>query len=266
MNTLSTKPEFILLDVGGTFVKCSDGREIPINSNGTREEIVASFKEAVGGYKCVRAAVPGPFNYETGLFLMKHKFAAVYGEYFQDIVGVKDCKFIHDVNCMLLGEVRRGNAASYNRVAIIALGTGLGFAMSVDGKLVKNEDGSPAVDLYNRPYRDGVLEDYASKRGVWKLYGDDSIPVKDIAKRAFDGDAKALEAFKNLGDILAAEIAPVMKEYNIECLLLGGQISRSWKLFAPYIKEGLSARGINLEISPISDFDNATFNGLSCLL
>lgn len=259
------KNDCILLDVGGTFIKCSDGREIPIDSNGSREAIVASFKEAVADYKCVRAAVPGPFNYETGLFLMKHKFAAVYGEYFQDIVGVADCKFIHDVNCMLLGEVQNGNAKAYDKVALIALGTGLGFSISVDGKLVKNENGSPAVSLYNRPYRDGVLEDYASKRGVGKLYGDSSITVKDIAMKALDGDAKAAEAFKTMGCILAEEIAPVMKEYGIECLLFGGQISRSWKLFAPYIKEGLAARGVELEISPISDFDNATFNGLACL-
>lgn len=266
MNTPQAKADYILLDVGGTFVKCSDGREIPINSNGTREEIVASFREAVADYKCVRAAVPGPFNYETGHFLMKHKFAAVYDEYFQDIVGVKDCKFIHDVNCMLLGEVRRGNAAKFGRVAVIALGTGLGFAISVDGELVKNENGSPAVSLYNRPYRDGVLEDYTSKRGVWKLYGDNSITVKEIAMKACDGDSRALEAFKNMGEILATEIAPIMKEYDIECLLLGGQISRSWKLFAPYISEGLAAVGVQLNISPISDFDNATFNGLACLL
>lgn len=257
---------YILLDVGGTFIKCSDGRQIRINSNGTRDEIVASLREAVAGYRCVRAAVPGPFDYETGHFLMKHKFTAVYGEYFQDIVGVEDCRFIHDVNCMLLGEVCNGNAAKYSRTALIALGTGLGFAICVDGQFLKNGNGSPAVSLYNRPYRGGVLEDYASKRGVWKLYGDDSIPVRDIAMKAFDGDAKAVAAFRSMGEILAAEIAPVMQEYGVECLLLGGQISRSWQLFAPYIGEVLSAYGIELQISPISDFDNATFNGLACLL
>lgn len=265
MKHMNIPEKHILLDVGGTFIKCSDGREIPINSNGTRDEIVASFREAVAGYMCVRAAIPGPFNYETGHFLMKHKFAAVYDEYFQDIVGVDDCKFIHDVNCMLLGEVCNGNAAKYNRVALIALGTGLGFAISVDGQLLKNEKGSPAVSLYNRPYHDGVLEDYASKRGVWKLYGDSSVPVKQIAMKAFDGDAKALHAFKTMGEILASEISPIIKEYDIECLLLGGQISRSWELFAPYIKTGLNAEGVQLEIAPISDFENATFNGLACL-
>lgn len=259
------KDKSILLDVGGTFIKCSDGREIPIDSNGTREQIVSALKEAVADYSIVRAAVPGPFNYETGHFLMKHKFAAVYDEYFQDIVGVEDCRFIHDVNCMLLGEVRRGNGREYRNVAMIALGTGLGFAVSVNGEILKNENGSPVVSIYNRPYKGGVLEDYASKRGVWKLYGDDTISVKDIAAKAFDGDAKASAAFSEMGTVIAEQIAPLMKEYAIECLLLGGQISRSCELFVPAMQACFRSAGVELVIKPISDFDNATFNGLAVL-
>ena len=255
----------ILLDIGGTFIKCSDGREVPINSAGTRDEIVSALREAVAACDCVRAAVPGPFDYGTGHFLMKHKFAAVYGEYFQDIVGVQDCKFVHDVNCMLLGEMAGGNGSSYSRVAMVALGTGLGFSMSIDGALLLSELGSPAVSIYNRPFRDGVLEDYVSKRGVWKLYGDSSLTVKEIASRALQGEERALDAFRNMGEIIGTQIAAVMQEYDIECLLLGGQISRSWKLFAPYISAQFVQAGLKIDIQPISDFDNATFNGLKAL-
>ncbi len=255
----------ILLDIGGTFIKCSDGREIPIDSAGSRDSIVASLREAAADYDCIRAAVPGPFNYETGHFLMKHKFAAVYDEYFQDIVGVRDCRFLHDVNCMLLGEMAGGNGKPYKRVAMIALGTGLGFAMSVDGKLVNNENGSPLISLYCRPYKDGVLEDYASKRGVWKLYGSDQLTVKEIADKAKAGDVQAKSAFEQMGAIIGEQIAPILKEYGIECLLLGGQISRSCELFAPSVEDRLEAEGVNIAISAISDFDNATFNGLAAL-
>ena len=252
----------ILLDVGGTFIKCSDGREIPINSAGTRDEIAASLKEAVAHYDCIRAAVPGPFYYADGRFLMKHKFASVYGERFQEIVGVEDCRFIHDVNCMLLGEMTGGNGKPYGRVAMIALGTGLGFSMSIEGEILKNEIGSPKVSIFNSPYKDGVLEDYASKRGVWKLYGDDSLSVREIAQRAVSGEQRAADAFGRMGGIIGEAIAPIMKEYGIECLLLGGQISRSWKLFAPAMEAEMRSLGLELKISPISDFDNATFNGL----
>ena len=80
----------LLLDVGGTFIKCSDGRSIPVDSAGSREEIVSAIREAVWDAEDlasngVRVAIPGPFAYSDGRFLMKHKYAAVYGDYFADL-------------------------------------------------------------------------------------------------------------------------------------------------------------------------------------
>lgn len=262
----------ILLDVGGTFIKCSDGRSIPVDSNGSRDGIVAAFREAcrtdAGSPADVqlRAAVPGPFDYAGGQFLMKHKFAAVYGEYFADLVGIprENCRFAHDVNCMLLGEC--GDGCTVN-TALVALGTGLGFAMCVDGKILENELGSPMLSIYNRPFRDGVLEDYASKRGVTRLWlgqfpkQETEITVKEIAERARAGEKEAALAFSRMGGILGEILAPIVKEYRIERLLLGGQISRSADLFIPSLRNELPG----LAILEVSDFDNATFNGLKRL-
>ena len=249
----------LLLDVGGTFLKCSDGRSIPMDSDGSREKIAGALREAVSGYTRLRAAVPGPFDYATGKFLMKHKFAAVYGEYFADIAGLprESCKFTHDVNCMLLGEIREDSA----NTAMIALGTGLGFALYVDGKILKNALGSPQVSIFNLPFKDGVLEDYASKRGVYRLYGRDDLTVKEIGARAAAGEDAAQEAFAQMGSIIAQNIAPILEEYAVQELLLGGQISRNWKFFAPAMQEILPL----VKIQPVSDFDNATFNGLSAI-
>ena len=108
----------ILLDVGGTFIKCGDGREIPIDSGGTGSDIANSLKTAVGDVNAgdqIAVAIPGKFDYDNGVFLMKHKFASVYGEKFSDIVlagtGLTESdvafRFIHDVNCMLRSEERR---------------------------------------------------------------------------------------------------------------------------------------------------------------
>lgn len=255
----------LLLDVGGTFIKCSDGRSIPVDSDGTWEDVIGSFRKAVWeaeelAQNGVRVAMPGPFRYADGQFLMKHKFASVYGAYFADLVGLprEQCRFVHDVVCMLLGEVTpiSGNTA------IIALGTGLGFAMYVDGKILTNDLGSPAVSIYARPYRDSLLEDYVSKRGIQGRYGDPSLSVKEIAERALSGDMKAQIVFTETGDIIGECIDPILKEYGIKNLLLGGQISRSWQLFAPRLQVRL---GEGVEVCPISDFDNATFNGLKKL-
>jgi len=258
----------ILLDVGGTFIKCSDGREIPIDSGGSAEAIISALRSAActeGADPAsvqLRAAVPGPFNYATGQFLMKHKFAAVYGEYFADIVGLprENCRFMHDVNCMLLGELSKSRNAS--NTAMIALGTGLGFAMYIDGDILKSDLGSPKVSIYNRPYRDGVLEDYASKRGVQRLFGRDDITVKEIASLARNGDDKAIRAFSGMGEIIGEAIAPILREHSVRSLILGGQISRSADLFIPSLKGKLPDLD---SIKTVSDFENATFNGLEAL-
>ncbi|MBO4446714.1 MAG: ROK family protein, partial [Bacteroidales bacterium] len=116
------------------------------------------------------------------------------------------------------------------------------------------------ICIYNRPYRDGVLEDYVSKRGIAGRYGDPSLTVKAIASMAFAGDEKARNVFAETGEILGENISPILEKYRVETLLLGGQISRSWELFAPALEKALPA---GISVMPLADFDNATFNGLS---
>ena len=65
----------LLLDVGGTFIKCSDGRTIPIDSDGTNDEIASALRSAVFGEgeppkAGIRVAIPGPFDYKNGVFLI----------------------------------------------------------------------------------------------------------------------------------------------------------------------------------------------------
>lgn len=292
--------KLLLLDVGGTFIKCSDGREIPVDSDGPREEIASAFREAAGVF-CAEAteksvkniadetgtspagncpsteygiavAIPGPFDYGKGVFLMKHKFASVYGENFRSLAGIPDSiavRYTHDVNIMLEGEMRSGNGHGWSRGALVSLGTGLGFAISIDGELLKKPSGSPLVSIFALPYREGILEDYASKRGFLRTFarlgGEGAETVKDIAELAKNGGSAAEETFRIVGETVAGAIAPILEEYGVECLLFGGQISRSFDLMEKSVRDGLAGVRSLKSITPISDFGNATFNGLRCL-
>ena len=258
----------MLLDVGGTFIKCFDGREIMINSNGSREDIISSLKEAVGDAGKVAVAIPGPFDFKTGTFLMRHKFSSVYGERFCDLVG-RDAscfRFIHDVNCMLVGELCKdgGNLKVAPNTALITLGTGLGFSMCIDGHVLVNEVGSPKHAIYNIPCRDTILEDYVSKRGV--LRGYDGKSAKEVAKMAYDGDYSAIARFEECGALLSGAVAPILEKFKIEQVLFGGQISRSFSLFEGSVRAGLSRVECIRRIAPVSDISNATFNGLRVLM
>ncbi len=255
---------FLLLDVGGTFVKSvvatlngellpNTETSVPINSDGTRLEIEESFATVIShgkiiaeynGYTLagVGIAFPGPFDYNTGISYMTHKFAALeklsVKDFFHSLPEIgadMPVVFMHDVTAAVLGEMCFGAAQGYKNIAVITLGTGLGFAHTINGEIQYSPMGSPLVSIYNRPYRDGVLEDYVSKRGFLRAYaevrGEENpadLTVAMIGGMCGKGDKQALATFENVGKILAEELKPLLEEFNIECLLFGGQISRSF--------------------------------------
>ena len=289
---------FLLLDVGGTFVKsvvATLGGELlpntetsaPIDSDGSLEEIRNSFATVVAngvaiaeknGYSLagVGVAFPGPFDYNTGISYMTHKFAALeklsVKEMFHALPEIgpeKPVVFMHDVTAAVLGELRFGAAQEYKNVAVVTLGTGLGFAHTKDGEIQYSDFGSPSISIYNRPYRDGVLEDYASKRGFLRAYAEvrgesnpENLTVAMIGGKCGEGDKEALQSFHNVGDILATELKPLLEELNIECLLFGGQISRSFAYFEPALRPLLESVPKLKHISTMQNLSTAAPLGL----
>lgn len=255
----------ILLDVGGTFIKCSDGRKVPVDSDGSAGAIASAFKEAVGdpgGLKSIGVCIPGPFDYRRGIFLMKHKYAAVYGMSFSELAGIPESVsllFVHDVNAPLMGllaihpELRKGT------VALVTLGTGLGFSYAVDGVVKMNDNLGPALSLYNRQFRDGILEDYVSRRALLRTYGKPlSGDVKELSERARGGDKEARTAFLEAGKAFAEGADSLLCELGIQTVYFGGQIAKSFDLMRPAAEPLLP--GIRLLV--VDDYGRATMKGL----
>lgn len=285
----------ILLDVGGTFVKSALGiagkgavegtfMSTPISSDGSAEEIIRSFRAAVSaqmelaaeeGYavEAICAALPGPFDYRKGIFLMKHKFAAVYGVSFRDILGdvvSADTRlaFVHDVNGALLGALTVDPSLREGNVAMVTLGTGLGFTYAVDGKVQESETGSPAEGLWNTPYMGGILEEYVSRRGILRLYAQqggrlaEGEDVKEISLRARNGEEAALMAFSLAGKHLAAGASRLIADLGIRQIIFGGQISRSFDLMEKSLAEALP-ENVSLKVS--SDIEGLVLVGAAAL-
>lgn len=266
---MSCSSEYRLLDVGGTFIKCADGRQVPIHSDGNREEIAAALKQAIGpveGLKGVGIAIPGPFDYAHGVFLMKHKFSAVHGVSFRELTQLPEdfvLRFHHDVNVLLLGAIRMLGLEKGN-MALVTLGTGLGFACALDGSVRYNEMGSPEHSLWNIPLKDGgILEDRISARGIRTAYarrtGDASQSAQSIAKLAYGGDEAALEVFSDLGCQLGEALEDIVQELGIDTLLVGGQIAKSLSLMLRPLQNCIEG----IRILPVPD--GAAFEGLSTL-
>lgn len=290
---------YLAIDAGGTFLKSviidTSGKvvngskfTIPSYSNGSKEQIMSSFEACVNsgllfaskiGYriKGIGCSIPGPFDYRNGISLMKHKFNGVHQLNLKELIHTlpqvpPDIQiiFIHDANAVLIGEQLFGNAKNYNNSAIVTLGTGIGFAYSIDKVIQCNSLGSPSVSIYSKPYIDGILEDYVAKNGILMIYksliGNNNvvkdISVYDIAKQAVEGDIISLQTFQRIGEILAQSLSDILQEKRIECLLFGGQISKAYHFFEQPLKEGLRNIRSLRQISPVKSIENAAFYGI----
>ena len=241
-----TNFKYALMDAEGALL--SQCLQIPVNEKGTAQEIEASWramaKSAAGlagqaGVRVERVCVstPGPFDFGGGMSRMRHKFPAIYGlpirPWLQDALGGVPVDFLHDSTAFILGEAR----PEFHSPACVMLGTGFGFACMREGKVLVNESRTPAVILWNHPFRGGIVEDTISRRALRAAYaektgGDGSLDVKEIAEACRAGDPAAKAVFDGLSEALAELLAPILTKLGSDALILGGQISRSADLFA----------------------------------
>jgi len=235
----------LALDVGGTAIKAAvfeNGvlvrrlEQEPSCSAGSLEQILGAFRhliDAAGKVDGIGIAMPGPFDMRNGKSAMTEKFGALYGLCLPDLLGRKDIRFIQDATAFLCGEMLRGKAGKFRRVGAITLGTGIGSVAAIDGKPLLNEELRPVAEyaLWKRPFKDGVVEDYISTKGILARYPEAGT-VKKIGARAEAGDKRAIEVWKTVGEDLAEVLSGWIKELSLEYVVVGGQIARSFRFFA----------------------------------
>ncbi len=177
----------------------------------------------------------------------------------------------NDVNCVLLGESWRGAAKGYQNAVCIAVGTGIGGALMIDGRLYRGSRFN-AMEVGHIPFssanreRSVRWEDLASTRALVRdcaeLSGD-TVPNLDghvVAERARRGDPAALRALDGLCFHLAQGIATLFCTLAPDVFVLGGGISESMDLLRPRVEycleRALDARfreGIALEAAKLGN-------------
>lgn len=229
-----------------------------INSKGNRDQIIKEWTSAIASCKSYHSetskkigiAMPGPFDYEKGISLIKSqdKYDALYNVNVKELlakelqIGKEDIFMMNDASCFLKGEVFGGAARDRNHVIGITLGTGLGSATFKNGMIY---DG----DLYYTPYKDASAEDYLSTRWFIKEYkkltGTTAKNVKEIRER-IPGDETATSLFTEFGRNLGEVLAVYIKKHDAETVVIGGNIINAWELIMPETKKILSAYSINV--------------------
>ncbi len=249
-----------LIDAGGSVLSGSL-YQCPGCSSGSLEVILGTYAELIRHalsrgvpIRGIGVSTPGPFDYQRGISLMKHKFPQLFGIILKDsllelLPELADIPFWfrHDANSFLAGEMWLGAGQGCKRIGGVTLGTGLGVSFFADGQFFNNEMGSPAaeVSLWNKPYRHGIVEDAISARALIAAYQklnpnyDPAGGARGVAEAAKSGDQQAAQVYEQFGVDLGNILTLWCNYFKPQKIVFGGQIAASFDLFAEALQLNL---------------------------
>jgi predicted NBD/HSP70 family sugar kinase len=145
--------------------------------------------------------------------------------------------FENDINLALLGEIWHGCAQNIDNVAFLALGSGVGLGLFVNGRLVRGENGAAGEIAYlpigGDPLRaesrlQGCLEYQIGASGVVRRYreagGSEVDSVIQVFERAQAGDSLAAGVVDETARLTGLAAATVIATVDPHLLVLGGSV------------------------------------------
>lgn len=260
------------VDIGGSHVTAAlidletrtivDGslKRKTVDATASAEKILAewcdvmleTYKTTKGAPEKIGIAMPGPFDYEEGICLIKDqdKFKALYKMHIKENLAARlkisadSIRFINDAASFLQGEVFCGAVKDVDHVLGLTLGSGLGSARCIGGR-------AHDADLWKSPFKEGIAEDYLSTRWFLKRYqeltGKSIAGVKELIQ---EGAARYIEQiFSEFSQNLALFLIPYIKTYQSKAVVFGGNISNAHALFFPALNDILIQNNIQIEIT-----------------
>ena len=203
----------------------------------------------------------------------------------------------NDANCMGLAEARWGTAQAVGDVVFLTIGTGVGGALILDGRLYGGyrnrgtELGHIHVAGGTRPCTCGAIGCLEAQASVTALVGDykslagqdlpgggsllagvgDAIDGREIVRRYLAGEPVAVKAMNLHFDCLASGVASLINIFAPQKLIIGGGISESGDFYIAEVR----AKAMKLAMKETSEYtvieaarlgNNAGFLGAAALI
>ena len=246
--------------------------------------------------KGVGMGVPGPVkddgtvikcvNLGWGVFNAAEELASLLG---------LPVKVGNDANMAALGEYWQGGGKGYKNVIMVALGTGVGGGIIINGKMLAGvngaggEIGHMTIDLDEQDVcncgKKGCLEQYASATGIVRLANRalqtstkssklrelKYISAKEIFDAAKGGDNLASELVEEHGRRLGLALANVACVVDPEVFVIGGGVSKAGDILinttAKYFQEYSfhACRNTKFELATLGN-DAGMYGGAASIL
>ena len=241
--------KYICIDVGGTTIKhgvinedstfITDG-EIPTEARkyggpGIVEKMISIVENYLQEYdaKGICVSTAGMVDCKEGKITYAAPLIPNYtGTEIKKILEEKfniPCEVENDVNCAGLAENYAGASKGCNISLCITIGTGIGGAIIMDGKVFHGFSGSGCevgyMHLPGGEFQDlGASSILVNKTAQFKNIDPSTINGKYVFENAKKGDTDCIRAIDEMTDILGMGIANICYVLNPEIVVLGGGI------------------------------------------
>ena len=268
------------IDFGGTTIKSglvqdgkilAHGEPIDTPSLGGPAAIIDALVALTGKFgehgalSAIGIGLPGLVDIRTGIV---HELTNVPGWVetpLRDLLHQRTGLTItveNDAKAMAYGEWKHGAARNGNDIVCLTLGTGVGGALILDGRLYRGaqlaagEIGHMSIDYRGRPgpYGNlGCLEEYIGNSQIaqraaerYRAAGQERPPAqcspRQLSEAAHAGDAIARQMWEDIGEELGAALASVVWVINPDTIVIGGGVAKAGELILDPVRRSIRSR------------------------
>ncbi|MBC8124272.1 MAG: ROK family protein [Candidatus Kapabacteria bacterium] len=161
----------------------------------------------------------------------------------------------NDANAAALGEATMGAGMEHPNFLYVTLGTGIGGGVILDGQPYRGPHGDAGeighiiLDAWARegaldprPFRTGVMEEYAGLQGILRMAREQGEDAENI--RRIQNDA----VFKEAGRVIGIGLCSALAVLGLRVVIIGGGVSQ-----APFIIESIKSTMKHRAIPTIAD-------------
>ncbi len=235
-------------------------------------------KEDVGG---VGIGVPGVLDLERGVTLFLPNLPGAWRNVplkaaIEARVDLPVC-LLNDVRCFTLGEKAFGAGCDVDTMVCLAIGTGIGGGIVIDGQLhlglggTAGEVGHQTIDPYGPPCgcgSHGCLEAFASGPAITAMalkaitqglttaigelvsYDLNEVTPEIICQAALAGDAIARDIYERAGFYLGVGVANLITIISPQMVVIGGGVAQAGDLLFDPIRRTVRER---VHVTPIDE-------------
>lgn len=274
------------VDVGGTTVKMGlfqvdgtllDKWEIPTRKEGIEDLILPDIAKAIeekiknseitkGDVVGVGLGVPAAVK-EDGYVKTVTNLGWKEKNVQNDLEALVELpvKVANDANVAALGEMWKGGGKGYSNLVMLTLGTGVGGAIILNGKILTGSHGGGGEIGHVLAKRGetkacgcgkkGCLEQYASATGISNIakellanyngntmLSEEYCTAKDVFDAVKAGDELAIAVAVEFGKYLGYALADLGAVLDPDVFVIGGGVSKAGEILFDYIREPYQSR------------------------